>query len=72
MAYLSNSRTKAELHRRNRAKAAKCDMCGDTGKQCRRQVTIFREDERRAVNQRVQGIIERRDVAGGGWGRGSW
>ena len=40
MAYLSDSRTKAELHRRNRAKAAKCDMCGDTGKQNRHQVAM--------------------------------
>jgi len=71
MANLSNSRTKAKLHRRNRAKAAKCDMCGATGKQRRRQVAIFREDERRVANQRIQGIIERRDIAGGRWGLGS-
>jgi hypothetical protein len=55
----------------NRAKAAKCDMCGDTGKQLRHQVAIFREDEGRVANQRLRGIIGRRDIAGGRWGPGS-
>ena len=71
MAYLSDSRTKPSSIALNRAKADKCDMCGDTGKQRRHQVAIFREDERRMANQRLRGIIERRDIAGGRWGPSS-
>ena len=71
MAFLSNEQDQADLHRLHRANAPKCDMRGDTGKQRRRQIAIFLEDERRVANQPIQGIIERRDIAGGRWGPGS-
>ncbi len=71
MAYLSNSRTKPSSIALTAQKLPKCDMRGDTGKQRRHQVAIFREDERRVANQRIEGIIERRDIAGGRWGPGS-
>ena len=43
-------------------KLLKCNMRGDTSKQCRHQVAIFREDERRVANQPIQGNIERGDM----------
>jgi hypothetical protein len=70
MAYLFYSKTKRSYIALT-AKAAKCNMRGDPGKQRRRQVPIFRKDERRVANQRIQGVIECRDFAGGCWGPSS-
>jgi hypothetical protein len=71
MAFLSNGTAKRISILFTAQKLLKCDMRADTGKQLRHQVAIFREDERRVASQRIQGIIERRDIAGGRWGRGS-
>lgn len=70
MGFLSNETAKRISIAFTAHKLLKCDMRGDTGKQRRCQVAIFRKDERRA-KQRIPGIIERRDIAAGRWGPGS-
>jgi hypothetical protein len=71
MAFLSNGTAKRISIAFTAQQLFKCNIRDDASKQRRHQVAIFREDERGVANQRIQGIIERRDIAGGRWGPGS-